>query len=157
MHERKCTLNKIIIPILAALLLCPASYAGEQKNSSPLGRISILKTSSEDRTAVVKTLDGKMLIVNAGDVLLIENNTVRIMGRKKDEQPTTPFGKAGQLTITEIAKDRVVIEENTGSGIDTVIISVHNGKQTSQRISKTGGEPRVLLAPKTGIVDGEKN
>jgi hypothetical protein len=38
--------------------------------------------------------------------------------------------------VTEISEARIVLEEKTKKGIETIIIRVENGKQKIERISK---------------------
>jgi len=152
--------NRWIYIIIVTLTFFAAVFmarflVAEPKKHTVVDSIHVLKISSEDGTAVIKTPDGKMQIVHAGDVLLIENNTVRNIGRKSGGQGGTSAEKGSKLKIAEIGKDRVVVEENTDSGTDTIIISILNVKQTIQRISKTSGKPQVLRAPKTEVVKGE--
>jgi hypothetical protein len=56
------------------------------------------------------------------------------------------IGKNGK--VTEIVEDRIVIEEKTERGVETVIIRFADGKQRIERIRKVGDKQPVLYAPK---------
>jgi hypothetical protein len=85
--------------------------------------IHVLKISAQDERAVIKTPDGKMQIIKPGD----------------------PIGVSGK--ITEIAADRVVVEEKTGNETEKVIIRLINGKQKVERIKKTVEQAPAMRAP----------
>ncbi len=103
--------------LIALVLLIPtAIFAEEAQQSMTINDIRVLKISPQDQRAVIKTQDRELKILNVGD-------------------------QVGNGTVTEIAVDRVVIEEKTDSGAVTIIISLENGKQTIQKISKAVEEP----------------
>jgi hypothetical protein len=56
------------------------------------------------------------------------------------------IGKSGK--VIEIVEGRIVIEERTEKGPETVIIRFESGKQRIERIRKTGDKQPVLYAPK---------
>lgn len=85
--------------------------------------IQVIKISSQDERAIIKTPDGKMQIIKPGDSL----------------------GANGK--VTEIAADRIVIEEKKGSETEKVIIRLSDEKQKVERMKKTGDKPMVLFAP----------
>jgi len=93
-------------------------------SAGPIESIQILKISGRDGKAVIKTPDGSMQMIRVGDA----------------------FGKRGK--VIEIADGRVVVEERTDQGTETVIIRVEDGKQRIERIRKTGDREPVLYAPK---------
>jgi hypothetical protein len=53
----------------------------------------------------------------------------------------------GNGKIVEITKGRVVIEEKTDSGPETVIIRLEDGKQRVERIKKGVDKQPLLLRP----------
>jgi hypothetical protein len=85
--------------------------------------IQILKLSPADGRATLKMSDGRMQVIKVGDSVG-ENDTV-----------------------IEILKGRVVIEERTNKGIETVIIRLVDGKQSVERIRKAGEEQPGLYSP----------
>jgi hypothetical protein len=152
LRERKFKLN-VIVFFIVIVLTAQLSFAAEMKKSSPADSIHVLKISGEDQKAVIKTPSGQMQIIRVGDVLELAGSAVSVVSGKENK----PAGKAGPektLTVTEIVEGRVVIEEKTDKGTDTLVISLRNGKQKVQRISKFSGEQRVLQAPKTEVVKG---
>ncbi len=57
------------ILIFAVMLFTHLAFAGEPKKTSSADFIHILKISSEDEKAVIKTQDGKTQIIKVGDIL----------------------------------------------------------------------------------------
>jgi hypothetical protein len=97
----------------------------------PIETVQLLKISGSDERAVIKTPDGKLVVIKVGDVIGNQN------------------GK-----ITEIAAGRVVVEEKVGRETETVIFRLEGGKQRIERIKRVG-EPRPpLLAPQQGAEIG---
>jgi len=92
-------------------------------NPAFAGEIQILKISPKGGTAVIKSLDGVTKTVREGD---------RIGDRGK---------------VIEIVEGRIVIEESTGQGIETVIIRFEDGKQRVERIRKVGDKVPMLHSP----------
>lgn len=110
--------------------------------------IQILKISPVDERAVIKTPDGKMGIIKTGDLLHVTGSELRVVGEKKQKSA------AGyELRVVEITKGRIVFEEKTDKGIETVIIRLEGGKQRVERIRKTGEKQPVPYAP---IHEGRK-
>jgi hypothetical protein len=85
--------------------------------------IQVLKISPQDQRAVIKTSDGKMWIIKPGDSL----------------------GANGK--VTEIAADRVVVEEKKDNETENIIIRLVNGKQKVERMKKTGERVPAMYAP----------
>ena len=70
--------------------------------------------------------------------------------QSKNNEQRTAFRnqhKIVELKVVEIAKGRVVLEEETENGIETVIIRLDKGKQTVERIKRTPDEQPVFYAP----------
>lgn len=91
---------------LSLLVLCSLAYA------DIIDSIHLLKISPQDERAVVKMEDGVMKIIKPGD----------------------PIGKSGK--VIEIASGRVVIEEQTERGKETVIIRLEESRQRIERLKK---------------------
>ena len=105
--------------------------------------IQILKISAADERAVIKTPDGKMVIIKTGDLLHVAGSELRVAGEKKQKSA------AGyELRVVEITKGRIVFEEKTNKGIEMVIIRLENRKQKVERIKKAGDKQPEIYAPK---------
>lgn len=112
-----CERKHILLMILVAamFLLVSVTYADFYDS------IHLLKISPQDERAVVKMEDGSTRIIKLGDVI----------------------GKNGK--IIEITAGRVVIEEQTERGIETVIIRLEDGRQKIERISRMPDRQPHLL------------
>ena len=133
MRELRHWLNFAVIYIFMHLLLSQVALAAEPKMTSYADTIHILKISPEEEKAVIKTPDGDMLIIKAGDILQsLESQSTRV-----------------ELKVVEIAEGRVVLEEKTEKGNDTIIVRVEDGKQRMERISKSAPRTQSLRAPMT--------
>ncbi|MBI5026927.1 MAG: hypothetical protein HZC12_09450 [Nitrospirae bacterium] len=128
--KRNIKFKILRISVLICVLLIMNLYV----YAEPLDSIQILKISPQDERAVVKTPDGKVQIVRTGDLLRVASSPVKKY-------------RAGELKVVEITKGRVVFEEKTDKGIETVIIRVEDGKQRVERIKKTVDKQQQLYAP----------
>ena len=81
--------------------------------AASIDNIHLLKISPQDERAVVKMEDRAMKIIKPGDAI----------------------GKNGK--VVEITSGRVVIEEQTDGGRETIIIRFEQGRQTVERLKKT--------------------
>lgn len=88
--------------------------------------IHILKISPEDESAVIKEKDGKTQILRVGDRIGLKG------------------------WVVEIVEGRVVIEERTDQGVETVIIRFERGKQRVERIRKIEDRSPTLYSPSPG-------
>ena len=115
------------------VLLIPAMVFGKEP-AKPISAdtIQVLKIAARDERAVIKTPDGKTRIIKPGDSL----------------------GANGK--VTEIAADRVVIEEKKGNETEKVIIRLIDGKQKVEWLKKTGEQAPVMLAPAEKDVKAKK-
>jgi len=122
---RKATsnMNRIIIIVASACLFTTVVFAKEPAKGILLNTIQVLKIAAQDERAVIKTPDGKTQIIKPGDSLGTNGN------------------------VTEIAVDRVVIEEKNGDVTEKVIIRLINGKQKIERMKKNGEQSPAILAP----------
>lgn len=112
---------------LALLILLSAFVAQAQQTPSPLSlkTINLVKISAQDRLATASSADGALHLIKVGDEL----------------------GKGAH--VTEIAKGRVVVEETTDQGLETVFLILDNGVQRIERIRKTSSERKPLTATGT--------
>ena len=95
--------------------------------AAPLDKIQFIKISPQESKAVIKAADGKLQVVKPEDV--IADNTV----------------------IKEIAPGRIVLEEKTGHGMETIIVRMDNGKTRIERLRKQPAKGPMLLAPASGV------
>jgi hypothetical protein len=85
--------------------------------------IRIVKISPQDKTAVIKSPEGRIQIIKVGDLV----------------------GPNGE--VIEIIESRIVIEEKTETGLETVIIRMEDGKQRIERIRKMPDHQPMLHSP----------
>jgi hypothetical protein len=117
--------NKIKFAFLALMVLISlVASARGQAQEITLESIQILRIVEQDEKAMTKLPDGRMHILKVGDRV----------------------GKKGK--VIEIVEGRIVIEEKTDKGSETVIIRFENRKQRIERIRKIGEKPPILYAPK---------
>lgn len=114
---------KFIILVLVALISLVTSARGQAQEIT-VESIHILRIIEQDEQAMIKLLDGRMHILKVGDSV----------------------GKNGK--VVEIVEGRIVIEERTERGPETVIIRFEKGKQRIERIRKVGDKQPILYAPK---------
>jgi hypothetical protein len=120
--------------LMLAMLFIPVIAAGKQPvNLLTADTIQVLRIAAEDQRAVIKTPDSKTQVIRPGDSL----------------------GANGR--VTEIAADRVVIEEKTGATSETIIIRFDNGKQRVERLKKTKEAAPLMYAPLTSGKDVKKS
>jgi hypothetical protein len=113
--------------LMIAMLFMPTIAAGkEQIKTLMADTIHVLKIAAQDDRAVIKTPDGKTQVIKPGDSL----------------------GTNGK--VTEIAADRIVIEEKEGNSSETVIIRFQNGQQKVERLKRTNEPTPALYAPSAG-------
>jgi hypothetical protein len=111
--------------LLIFVLLPFAALAQESAAPLSLKTVKIVKISAQDRLATASSADGALHLIQVGDEL----------------------GKGAQ--VTEITKGRVVVEETTDQGLETVFLILDNGVQRIERIRKTSGERKPLTATGT--------
>lgn len=88
-----------------------------------LDKIQFIKISPNDAKAVIKTADGKLQVIKPGDVI------------------------GESVTVKEIATGRIVLEEKTARGVETIIMRLENGKSRIERLSKTQESTPLLTSP----------
>jgi hypothetical protein len=118
-------MKKIKFLFLALMFLsCLVVSVRGQAQQITVESVQILRILDQEERAMVKLPDGRMHILKVGD----------------------PIGKKGK--VIEIVEGRIVIEEKTEKGPETVIIRFESGKQRIERIRKIGEQPPMLYAPK---------
>lgn len=116
-------MKRIILSVISALLIPVIAMGKDAPKQPSVDTIQVLKIAAQDERAVIRTPDGKTQIIKPGDSL----------------------GANGK--VTEIAVDRVVIEEKKGNETEKVIIRLINGKQKVERMKKTGEQAPAMYAP----------
>lgn len=114
---------KFVFLALMVLISLVASARGQAQEIT-LESIQILRIVEQDEKAMTKLPDGRMHILKVGDSI----------------------GKSGK--VIEIVEGRIVIEEKSDKGSETVIIRFEDGKQKIERIRKVGNKQPVLYSPK---------
>ena len=121
--KREINKVKLIFLGLIIVILLVTSAIGEAQQIT-LESIQILRILDQEERAMIKLPDGRTHILKVGDQI----------------------GKKGK--VIEIVEGRIVIEERTEKGPETVIIRFESGKQTIERIRKTQEKQPILYAPK---------
>jgi hypothetical protein len=118
-------MNKVKFTILALMILVLlVTSARGQAQQITVESIQIVRILDQEEKAMIKLPDGRKHILKVGDSV----------------------GKNGK--VIEIVEGRIVVEERTEKGSETVIIRLENGKQRIERIRKIGEQPPMLYAPK---------
>lgn len=117
-------MRKIVPQILAvSLSLSVSSLAG----AASLDNIRFIKIAPQDQKAVIKTADGKLQVIKPGDVI------------------------GETVTVKEIAPGRIVLEEKTDKGPETIIVRMANDKAMIERMRKQPeGKPALVAPAKSG-------
>lgn len=108
---------------LPTTLVAVSVFIASLASAAPLDKIQFIKIAPQDEKAVIKAADGKLQVIKPGDVI----------------------GDA--VTVKEIATGRVVLEEKSDRGPETVIVRIDNGKTRIERLRKHPDKSRQLLAP----------
>ena len=154
--KRHC-LNLYISALICGLsifMMSSSVYADSVEN------IRVIKISPQDERAVIKTSGRKLRIIKVGDVITVkEVLSSEFKVQSTEEKNIADSGmhvpgagfkkqvKRSELRVVEIAAGRVVFEEMTDEGFETVIIRLENGKQRVERIRKVVEEQPLLSAP----------
>lgn len=91
--------------------------------AATLDKIQFIKIAPQDAKAVIKADDGKLKVIKPGDVI----------------------GDA--VTVKEIVSGRIVLEEKTDQGTETVIVRMENGRSRIERLRKQPAIRPILVAP----------
>ena len=92
-------------------------------HAESIDTIHLFKISPQDERAIVKMDDGSMKMIKPGDAI----------------------GKNAK--VVEITSGRVVIEEQTERGVETVIIRLDEGRQKVERLKRTPDSRPELYKP----------
>jgi hypothetical protein len=107
---------------VVSILFATSMYAASIY-AAPLDRIQFIKISPQDSSAVVRGFDNKMSVVKPGDTV------------------------ADNTTIKEIVPGRIILEEKTSSGIETIIVRMDKGRSRIERLRKLPETNQPILAP----------
>jgi len=110
-----------VAPIFATVsLLTSTAFA------ATLDKIQFIKIASKDEKAVIKAADGKLQVIKPGDVI------------------------GETVTVREIAAGRIVLDDKTDKGQETIIVRIVNDKAKIERLSRTPERRPLLVAPAKG-------
>ena len=79
--------------------------------AASLDKIQFIKISPQDSKAVIRGSDGKMLVIKPGDTV-VEN-----------------------VTVKEIIPGRIILEEKSDKGVETLIVRIDGGKTRIERLN----------------------
>jgi hypothetical protein len=125
---------KVIVSILSLSLLVFASAV----YASSLDKVQIIKISSRDQQAIIKTEEGKMRVVKEGEVILDDKE---VQGAKSKVQPD-------KAKIVEITTGRIVLEETTKDGPETIIMRLEEKKEEGKEKEAQGSKGKVRAEDK---------
>ncbi|HEC97240.1 MAG TPA: hypothetical protein ENI58_03675 [Nitrospirae bacterium] len=150
-----CLCKSALISALLVFMMSVSIYA------EPVESIRVIKISSQDESAIVRTPDGRMQIIKVGDILRVAGSGLQVKGQRKSglrgtgkesaefrAQSSEHSVQGYGLRVVEITSGRVVFEERTERGIETVIVRVADGKQRIERIRRAGEERPILYRAK---------
>lgn len=109
----------VALLVVTAVMVTTAAFA------APLDKVRFIRISAQDSKAVIVTEDGKMRVVTLGDTI------------------------AENTTIMEIIPGRIILEEKTERGMETIIVRMDNGKTRIERLRRQPDESQPLVAPAT--------
>lgn len=109
----------LVIGIFIYLIL----MLNESAVASEIDSIQVLRISAQEATAMIQAPDGKRQLIKVGDSV----------------------GRNGK--VIEIVEGRIVLEERTKMGLETVIIRLEDGKQRIERIRRVGDQQPAPLRP----------
>lgn len=109
-----------------ALIFSTTSLFASTAFAAPLDKVQFIKIAPQDQKAVIKAADGKLQVIKPGDVI------------------------GETVTVKEIATGRIVLEEKTDKGPETIIVRMTNDKARIERLSRTPESRPLLTAPAKG-------
>ena len=152
---------------LSIFMMSSSVCAGSVEN------IRVIKISPQDERAVIKTSGRKLRIIRVGDVIRVkqvQDSEFRVQSPEEENiegsgghVPGAGMKKKvrrSELRVVEIAAGRVVFEEVTDEGLETVIIRVEDDssesgvqgskikKQRIEMIRKTADKQPLLYKPR---------
>jgi hypothetical protein len=117
MNKTKLTILVVAISIFLIPLVKEIVVALE------IDSIRVLRILPQEETAMIQAPDGKRQLIKVGDSV----------------------GRNGK--VIEIIEGRIVLEERTKMGLETVIIRLEDGKQRIERIRRVGDQQPTPLRP----------
>jgi hypothetical protein len=115
MNKTKLTILVVAISIFLIPLVKEIVVALE------IDSIRVLRILPQEETAMIQAPDGKRQLIKVGDSV----------------------GRNGK--VIEIIEGRIVLEERTKMGLETVIIRLEDGKQRIERIRRVGDQQPTPL------------
>jgi hypothetical protein len=109
--------------VLQVTLFLAAALLGTVASAASLDNIQFIKVAAQDSRAVIKGADGKLRVIKPGDAI------------------------SEGVIVKEIAPGRILLEEKTDSGPETVIVRIANDKTTIERRRKLPEHIPLLVAP----------
>jgi hypothetical protein len=110
-------IHTLFLALFIVMLITGISAAGH------IDKVRFIKIAPKDEKAVIMGEGGKLRVIRPGDLI------------------------GDSVTVREIAPGRIVLEEKSAKGPETVIVRVENGKQRIERIRKQAeGRPAPVGA-----------
>ncbi|MBI5485403.1 MAG: hypothetical protein HY888_13235 [Deltaproteobacteria bacterium] len=113
--------TSLVSILFTATLLATTAFAAQ------LDKIQFIKISPQDSKAVIRGTDGKMQVIKPGDTV-VEN-----------------------VTVKEIIPGRIILEEKTEKGLETIIVRVDGVKTRIERLSRQPEKTPLMMAPVSAI------
>jgi len=95
--------------LLKTIIVLCGLMNGGIVSAAPLDKVQFIKIAPRDQKAVIKTADGKLQVIKPSDLI------------------------GDTVTVKEIATGRIVLEEKTDKGLETVIVRMVNDKARNKR------------------------
>lgn len=136
-------MNKLYLSLMIVVILS----LSQPLHADTLDKIKFLKVSEPEGKAVIKGSDGKLRMVGVGDVIGEEGT---VAGSKKRGAGKRKKDAGYEVRVVELAKDRIVLEQQTPEGPEMIVIRLVNGKQTVERITKRPPKQPAMPAQVSG-------
>jgi Tfp pilus assembly protein PilP len=148
---------KIFFSVLSLSLFVFASAVC----ASSLDNVQIIKISSRDQQAIIKMEDGKMRVVKVGEIILdnneiqgaelgvqskdkeVQSSELKVPSKDKDVQSSKFKRQSNKAKIVEITSGRIVLEEVTKDGPETIVMRQEKKVQSSEFKVQSKGEMRT--------------
>lgn len=112
--------------IFASILVGSTLFVAGNAVAGSLDKVQFIKIAPKDEKAVIKGADGTLRVIKPGDLI------------------------GESVTVKEIATGRIVLEEQTDKGPETIIVRMANDKARIERLSRTPESRPLLMAPAKG-------
>lgn len=109
--------------VFASILVGSALFVAATAVAGSLDKVQFIKIAPKDEKAVIKGADGTLRVIKPGDTI------------------------GDGVTVKEVATGRIVLEEKTDRGPETIIVRMSNDRARIERLSKTPGSRPLLMAP----------